>query len=629
VEENARDPTERSMAIATLNILRAAGMGAALLFWLGMSACGSGGDSSNPALPAAIVPTVTIASPAQNAALPAGPVTVSFTVQNFTIGGMGESHLQFHLDNDPIPYDFFNGTTNQVHYSGAPAANVEWQNSTGMRVTNLASAAHQILFKLVDATGAELTNPQAMTLLLFSVAVPSNSPPTISVVSPSPGATFPPGPVAVSLVTANFSIGLQGQPHIHFFLDNDQTPYEFFSGPDEDTGVLYKGFHTHIVHWKTSTSFHIFQLANGTHQVRLELVDSADQPLGNPESTQAIAFTIAEPPGGELLLEPVLSGLNVPVSMALAPDGRVFYNELRNGNVRIVDTAGGTWNLLPDPFYHVDVGQVVDQGLLGLVLDPNFSANHYVYIYYVTGDGQQNRLIRLTEVNGLGTNPTPILDGLPANQIHNGGVLRFGPDGKLYVSIGEWNQPQLAQDLNSLGGKILRLNPDNGSAPADNPPGFGDPRIYAMGLRNSFGMVFHPQTGDLWVTENGPDTNDEVNRIVAGGNYGWPIVTGITNNSSFLNPIVAFTPTLGPTGIATIPQNSLYPTAFHNNLLFAEVNGGKLRRIVLAGAQLDHLGAVTVAYGGGNGPLLDIIQGPGGYLYASGFSTIYRLIPNP
>jgi glucose/arabinose dehydrogenase len=559
-------------------------------------------------------------------------VTVSFTVQNFTVGGVGEPHLQFHLDGDPNPYDFLNGTTNRVHRSGVPAANVEWLNLTGMRLTNLGSGAHQIQFKLVDATGAELTNPQAMTLLVFSVAAPPNSPPTISVVSPSPGATFPPGPVAVSLGTANFSIGLQGQPHVHFFLDNDPTPYEFFRGPDEDTGVLYKGLHTHIVHWKTSISFHIFQLANGTHQVRLQLVDNTHQPLGNPESTKTIAFTIAEPPGGELRLESVLSNLNGPVSMAMAPDGRVFYNELRAGNVRIVDIVGGVWQLRQTPFYHVDVGQVVDQGLLGLVLDPNFSANHYVYIYYVTGDGTQNRLIRLTEVNGQGTNPTPILVGLPANQIHNGGVLRFGPDGKLYVSIGEWNQRDLAQDLNSLGGKILRLNAD-GSIPADNPffsnTNANAKKVYSLGLRNSFGMVFHPQTGDLWVTENGPDTNDEVNRIVAGGNYGWPIVRGIANDQRFLDPIVAFTPTLGPTGIATIPQNSRYPATFHNNLLFAEVNGGKLRRIVLAGAQLDHLGAVTVAYGGGVGGLLDILQGPGGYLYVSSFSTIYRLIPNP
>ena len=287
----------------------------------------------------------------------------------------------------------------------------------------------------------------------------------------------------------------------------------------------------------------------------------------------------------------------------------------------------GEWRLRPTPFYRVDVGQGRDQGLLGLVLDPNFATNHYVYIYYVTSDRKKNRLIRLKEVNGEGTEETLILDTLLANEIHNGGVPRFGPDGKLYVTIGEFNNRNLAQDLGSLGGKILRLNAD-GTAPTDNPSFFGDRRIYAMGLRNSFGMVFHPQTGHLWVTENGPERNDEVNRIVAGGNYGWPIVTGIANDPRFRDPIVAFTTTIGPTGIVTIPQNSLYPFTFHNNLLFADVNGGKLRRIVLAGAQLDHLGSVSVAFQGGLGGLLDIIQGPGGYLYASSFNAIYRVLPN-
>ena len=600
---------------------------ASLFLWLGLTACGSSGDNPGSAAPAP-VPTLTIATPAHNAALPAGSVTSSFTVQNFTVGGTGESHLQFHLDNDPIPHEFLNGTTNQVRYKGVKAAHVEWQNSNGMLLTNLANGAHRILFTLVDATGAELTNPQARTLLFFSVGMPPNSAPTLGVVSPSPGATALPGPVVVSLVAANFSIGPHGQPHIQFFLDNDPTPFEFFSGPDEDTGVLYQGRHTHTVHWKTSNSFHIFQQPTGTHRVRLELVDGANHPLGNPESTQTITVTIVEPPGGELRLEPVLNGLTDATSMAMAPDGRVFYNELRTGNVRIVDIAGGVWHLRPTPFFHVDVGQGTEQGLLGLVLDPNFSTNRFVYIYYVTSDGTQKRLIRLKEVNGQGTEETPILEGVPAGQIHNGGILRFGPDGKLYVTSGETDHHDLAQDLGSLGGKILRLNAD-GSIPSNNPFG-NSSRVYAMGLRNSFGMVFHPQTGDLWVTENGPDRNDEVNRIVGGGNYGWPIVTGIANDPRFRDPIVAFTPTLGITGLVTIPANAVYPSAFHNNLLFADVNSGQLHRIVLAGsgAQLDHLGSVSIAFNGGVGPLLDLIQGPDGYVYVSGFSAIYRVRPN-
>jgi glucose/arabinose dehydrogenase len=305
--------------------------------------------------------------------------------------------------------------------------------------------------------------------------------------------------------------------------------------------------------------------------------------------------------------------------MVLAPDGRVFYSELLTGNVRIVDIVGGTWQVRSTPFYHVDVGQGRDQGPLGLALDPNFLTNQHVYLYHVTADQLHNRLIRVTEANGQGTNETPILEGLPANPIHNGGVLRFGPDGKLYVTIGEFDQPDLAQDLTSLGGKILRLNSD-GSIPPGNP--FGNSPIYALGLRNSFGLVFHPLTGDLWATDNGPTHDDEVNRIVAGANYGWPIVTGIVGDPRFQDPIVTYNPPIGPTDISTIPSNSLYPPEYHHNLLFAEVNGGTLHRLALAGAELDHLASSSVAFNGGLGGLLDVFQGPGGYLYASSFDAI-------
>lgn len=438
--------------------------------------------------------------------------------------------------------------------------------------------------------------------------------------------TLQPGPITFSFVVNNFTIGLPGQPHLRFFLDNDPIPFDFYSGPDEDTGVLYQGAHNHVSHWKSSTSFQIYQQPAGDHKLLLELVDATGNPLGNPGSSQTVSFTITTPPNGEFILEPVLSNLNIPVRMVLAPDGRVFYSELLTGDVRIVDIVGDTWQVRSTPFYHVDVGHGKDQGLLGLTLDPNFLTNHHVYLYHVTADESHNRLIRVTEVNGQGTDELPILDGLPANEIHNGGMLRFGPDGKLYVTIGEFNQPDLAQDLTSLGGKILRLNSD-GSIPPGNP--FGNSPIYALGLRNSFGLVFHPLTGHLWATENGPDQDDEIDQIVAGANYGWPLVTGVAGDPQFRDPIVTITPTIGPTGITTVPANSLYPPEFHHNLLFAEVNGGTLHRIVLAGAQLDHLGAISVAFPGGLGGLLDVIQGPGGYLYASSFDAIYRIVPNP
>lgn len=138
----------------------------------------------------------------------------------------------------------------------------------------------------------------------------------------------------------------------------------------------------------------------------------------------------------------------------------------------------------------------------------------------------------------------------------------------------------------SLAGKVLRVNPD-GSAPMDNPffsnVNANARKVYSLGHRNSYGVTFHRHTGHLWETENGPSDNDEINRAVAGGNYGWPTVGGIANNPSFLNPILAYTPTIAPTGIIAIFENStVYPAAYRNNLLFVDFNTGRMRRVVLA-----------------------------------------------
>jgi len=153
--------------------------------------------------------------------------------------------------------------------------------------------------------------------------------------------------------------------------------------------------------------------------------------------------------------------------------------------------------------------------------------------------------------------------------------------------------------MTSLACKILRVNPD-GSAPVDNPF-FSDAnantkKVYSLGHRNSYGFTFHGHTGHLWETENGPGDNDEINRAVAGGNYGWPTVGGIANNPNFRNPILAYTPTIAPTGIIAIPENStVYPVAYRNNLLFVDFNSGRMRRVVLSGPDLALLGSSSIA----------------------------------
>ena len=215
-----------------------------------------------------------------------------------------------------------------------------------------------------------------------------------------------------------------------------------------------------------------------------------------------------------------------------------------------------------------------------------------------------------------------ILDNLPVNTFHIGGIIQFGPDGMLYVVIGETGNPPLSQNLTSLAGKIPRVNPTDGSAPVDNPF-FSDAnanarKVYSLGHRNSFGFTFHGHTGHLWETENGENDNDEINRIVSGGNYGWPTVAGIAGNANFRNPILTYTHTSAPTGIISIPENSaVYPAAYQNNLLFVDYKEGRIRRVVLSGADLTQLGSSSIAYNGGNGQLISLMLGEDGFVYVS------------
>ena len=181
----------------------------------------------------------------------------------------------------------------------------------------------------------------------------------------------------------------------------------------------------------------------------------------------------------------------------------------------------------------------------------------------------------------------------------------------------------------TLAGKILRVNPD-GSAPLDNPfindANVNAKKVFSLGHRNSYGFTFHGHTGHLWETENGPSDNDEINRIVSGGNYGWPTVGGIAGNPNFRDPILAYTPTIAPTGIIAIPENSTaYPASYRNNLLFVDFNTGKIRRIVLSGPDLTLLGSSSTAYNGGQGGLLSLMLGADGFVYVSNTNAIFRV----
>ncbi len=590
---------------------------------------GGGGTGGGGATLAA--PAVTVSSPTANASLAsASPVTVTFATQNFSVGGVNQPRLDFYLDDDPIRYTFINGTTNTVFYGGVPAQGAQWVTPTSFRLDNLSDGLHTVRLALVDAAGRELTNGEAGTARAFTVGVPFPTAPSVIVAGPAPNADVP-GPVRVSFVVANHQIGPNGQPHMHFYIDGSAERHEYFDGAGitEENGVQLNGAHTHAVHWKSSTSIMLFGWAAGPHQIRFILADAGHGELANPEATQTVSFNITGTSDtSEFLLEPVLTGASA-AGMAFAPDGKVFYADGHNGAgqgaVWIIDTVGGTWTRRPTPFYQTAVGSIGEQGLTGVAIDPNYAANGFVYAYFTAPGGGTNRLVRVRNVNDQAVEETVILDNLLAADQHNGGVLLFGPDGKLYVTVGEATLENLSQDLSSQNGKILRINSD-GTIPADNP--FQGSAVWSYGWRNSFGLAFHPATGDLWATDNGPTVDDEVNLVVKGGNYGWPLVTGNGGAPPLINPVYVLAQPVGITNIVALAETPVYPTKYHNNLFFTDFVGGKIRRLVLD-PTFKSLVSDSIVFDGGVGGLVPLKQGPDGYLYTSGPGAFYRVVPNP
>jgi glucose/arabinose dehydrogenase len=257
--------------------------------------------------------------------------------------------------------------------------------------------------------------------------------------------------------------------------------------------------------------------------------------------------------------------------------------------------------------------------MLGLALSPDYAKTRHVYIYYTYSDtkGVWNRVSRYIEdPEGL-VSEEIILDGIPGSRVHNGGRIKFGPDRKLYVTTGEIWLKELAQNLGSLGGKILRMNLD-GSVPEDNP--FPSSVIYSYGNRNSQGLDWHPETGVLYASEHGPSgengwyAHDEINIIEPGGNYGWPFVIGYSKKPDFIDPLYhTGDVTWAPSGIAFC-TSELYPD-WNGDLFIANLRGEHLRVIRLKPPDYLRIDSNSSLYPGEMGRLRDIIQSPEGYLY--------------
>ncbi len=313
-----------------------------------------------------------------------------------------------------------------------------------------------------------------------------------------------------------------------------------------------------------------------------------------------------------------MEGLAFPVSLALTEDGRMFYNELQQGRVRIIEDG----MLQDEPFLSLDVVRLSETGLLGLALDPDFTSQPFVYLYYTydSGEGVFNRISRFRGLGNVAGQEEVLLDRIPASSIHNSGRLLFGPDGRLYASVGDARDRELAQDPAFLNGKILRLNP-NGSLPEDNP--FGNYYAYLMGIRNVFGMDFTPG-GLLLFTDNGPRGNDEVNRGLPGLNYGWPLVEGRAQDQRFEDPILVFSSAIAPTGLAVYTGDAL-GAYYTNTAFFGSWNDGTLYRIV-GNVDEDQEGFEAVVELQANGGVLDVLNGPDGVLYISTTTGIFRVV---
>jgi glucose/arabinose dehydrogenase len=319
-------------------------------------------------------------------------------------------------------------------------------------------------------------------------------------------------------------------------------------------------------------------------------------------------------PTPEFSIDVLIKGLDTPWAIDFASDGRIFITE-RGGRIRVLERG----HLRPDPWMTLDVASSGEAGLLGLALDPRFAQNFFLYVAYTYRNASgkmQNRLVRLREdaKRGKGLLDKVLIDNVAAANNHDGGRVKFGPDGKLYWSMGDAQENRLAQDLTSLNGKILRLNPD-GSIPKDNP--FANSYVYSYGHRNPQGLAWQPKTGRLYATEHGPSgfqgcCRDEVNLIEPGKNYGWPKVRGDETREGMVSPVIhaGTSETWAPAGASFATRG---PWA--GSLLFTGLRGRTLYRLPLDPNDPRKAVQLERHFYRRFGRLRDVVEGPDGSLY--------------
>jgi aldose sugar dehydrogenase len=329
--------------------------------------------------------------------------------------------------------------------------------------------------------------------------------------------------------------------------------------------------------------------------------------------------------------------LEVPWSIVFTSPERMLVNE-RPGRLRLVENG----KLLDNPLkVFPEVSSGSEEGLMGLAIDPDYTNNKLIYVSYAY-EKEGDLVVKVVRFKDNGSNlseETVIIDGLPAARFHAGCRIRFGPDNKLYITTGDAGERKLAQGLDNLYGKILRINAD-GTIPADNP--FPNSPIWSYGHRNPQGIDWHPGSGTMWSTEHGPSGfdgpggGDEVNVIVKGGNYGWPEVSHEDSKEGMISPLLVFTPADAPASGMFYKSGKI--EEFKNTFLFGCLRGQGIIVVKVNEndpAKFESFKKIATEYG----RIRDIAEGPDGSIYFSssnkdgrgnvkkGDDKIYRIAP--
>jgi glucose/arabinose dehydrogenase len=306
--------------------------------------------------------------------------------------------------------------------------------------------------------------------------------------------------------------------------------------------------------------------------------------------------------------------LDTPWEMTFAPDGRMFFTQ-RPGSIAVIENGDQKIWIGLDSV----VEEVGESGLFGIAIDPEFNENRYVYFAYTYAESKApltlvNKIVRYKDNSGTPQFDKVLIDGIEGNYLHNVGALEFGPDGMLYCTVGDRFVPDLAQNMSSLNGKILRMTRD-GAVPSDNP--FPGSYVYSLGHRNPQGIAFQPGTNNLWATEHGPSEEqgccrDEVNLILPGRNYGWPIIRGSEQQAGLETPVYQSgdTTTWAPTGGVFLTRGE-----WAGSFVFTGLRGQALYRAVFNAEDPSKIDTIERYLYQEFGRLRNVAEGPDGKIY--------------